>query len=354
MAALPVSVVGTPVRPLEGRDLCALCECLVCGCMFWRENRDSSRVDTVDVFTCSGCTASGRVDVLQEKIDRLSEEVLTLNEVNSDLTKKLDSVLVGQMVESVRYTKAGRNSEEQGEVKGDGIEGDWRTARGSEGDWRTVRGGGKGQSGTDTVGNSNIKTRNGFALLEESEGDDENAGYTVVGDSIVKYFKDSCTRGKKRVRRMVRSSPGAGVERILEHLDSEEVEGDTVVIHAGTNDVIKVGSEKLFDLFKAAINKVRSKGKKCIISSIIPRKYESRYWFSRALGQNNRIKELCKEMDDCFFVDTWFDFWNKDEFYSRDGIHLSNRGERFLSNRLDEAVAHLSNFEQRLSIRNKR
>ena len=298
-------------------------------------------------------------------------------EDNNDLRKKLDTMLVGKMVESIRGAKVGRDVGEQeavgaeatevemesvwtkmGEKKGEqgerkGIYGNWRTKQDEvkgEGDWMTVRRGGKGQS----VDKPMFETENRFTLLEDSDGDDQQSAYTVVGDSIVKYFKDNCYRSRKRVKRTVRSSPGAGLERIVEHLDSEEADGDTVVIHAGTNDVSRVGSEKLFALFKTAINKVRNKGKKCIISSIIPRRYESRYWLSRAIGQNNRIKQLCKEMDDCFFVDTWFDFWQKDELFSRDGVHLSSKGERFLSNRLDEAVVHLSNFQEHLSIRNKR
>ena len=206
-----------------------------------------------------------------------------------------------------------------------------------------------------SVGTANLKLSNQFEVLEESGDDSHLSSYTIVGDSMVKYCKNHCYREGKRIKRMVHSSSGAGVAEIIEHLDnSSELEGDTVIIHAGTNDVNKTGSEKRINLFREAINRVRAKGKKCIISGIIPRKYESRYWLSKAIGQNSRIMQLCKEMDGCFFVDTWFDFWQNDQLFSRDGIHLSRKGERFLSKRLDEAVVYLSNLEQHLLSKDKR
>lgn len=186
--------------------------------------------------------------------------------------------------------------------------------------------------------------KNKYSLLEEETGDGETVNYTVVGSSIIKKFKGKSKRGKKR---NIFCNPGAGMERIVEHIENGNIDGKTVVIHGGGNDIERMNTEDLIGLYKDAISKIRSNGKMGIVSGILPRHEKSPYWSSRAIGINNRVQNYCKKLDNVMFIDNWDRFYNNRRFYARDGVHLNNQGSELLSTIIDERVQINSNFVSR-------
>ena len=188
----------------------------------------------------------------------------------------------------------------------------------------------------------NIKNR--FSLLKEESGDEERVDYSVLGNSTVKKFK---RRTKTNMTRNIYCSPDAGMEKIVEHIENGNLEGDTVVIHGGGDDIKGMNTEKLMELYKNTIEKVINKGKLCIISGILPRLKESPYWSSRAIGINDRVSEICKTKPGVMFVDNWDSFYNNRRFYSEDGIQLNQQGVDMLSTLIDEKVHVNSNLEIR-------
>ena len=187
-------------------------------------------------------------------------------------------------------------------------------------------------------------TKNRFSLLKEGSGDEEQVDYSVLGNSTVKKFK---RRTKTNMTRNIYCSPDAGMEKIVEHIENGNLEGDTVVIHGGGDDIKGMNTEKLMKLYKNTIEKVTNKGKLCIISGILPRLKESPYWSSRAIGINDRVREICKTKPGVMFVDSWDSFYNNRRLYSEDGIQLNKQGSDMLSILIDEKVHVNSNLESR-------
>ena len=177
--------------------------------------------------------------------------------------------------------------------------------------------------------------KNRFSPLEEDNGEEEQSEYCVLGDSIVKHFEKKTRRRKQR---SIYCDSGAGMERLIEHIENGNLGGRAVVLQGGGNDIEKVNTERLMKLFKEAIEKVRSKGKICLVSGILPRQSESRYWSSKAIGINNRVQKLCSEIDGAMFLDNWEKFYHNRRWYTRDGIHLNYQGSKVLSNIVDAEV----------------
>ena len=189
-----------------------------------------------------------------------------------------------------------------------------------------------------------LNIKNKFSLLKEGSGDEERVDYSVLGNSNIKKFQ---RKTKTNMKRNIYCSPEAGMERIVEHIENGSLEGDTVVIHGGGDDIKGMNTEKLMELYKNAIEKVTNKGKLCIISGILPRLKESPYWSSRAIGINDRVREICKTKPGVMFVDSWDSFYNNRRLYSEDGIQLNKQGSDMLSILIDEKVHVNSNLESR-------
>ena len=154
-------------------------------------------------------------------------------------------------------------------------------------------------------------------------------------------------RTKKGGRRGIYSTNGAGIEEILEHIRNKRMGGKTTVIHGGGDDIKKLATEHILRVYKDAIEETRNQGKLCIVSGIVPRRGESSYWSSRAIGINNRLQGYCKGMDGVMFIDNWDRFYGKRKLYAADGIHLSRQGTSMLSVIIEEKVAINSNLDKR-------
>ena len=63
------------------------------------------------------------------------------------------------------------------------------------------------------------------------------------------------------------------------------------------------------------------------MTGILPRIRASGEWYSQALSLNDSVERMCKTLR-LGYVDLWEDFHKNNEYYLRDGLHLSDEGAR--------------------------
>ena len=189
------------------------------------------------------------------------------------------------------------------------------------------------------------ETRNSFSVLRDECSGTEDTRKTeettpstgskpqvkgkvvIVGDSQVRGLgRVFCARDSSS--RMCVCLPGAGVGDVVDRLDSVlagEGVAPTVCFSVGGNDVGRVRDEELVRRYRIALGKVRELGGVPVVCGVLPRKYASAAWLSRASALNSRLADLCRGSG-WLFVDNWSYFYGKDHLYTRDGVHLSERG----------------------------
>ena len=111
--------------------------------------------------------------------------------------------------------------------------------------------------------------------------------------------------------------------RLMKSDVREEVIGkeDAVVVHMGGNDIEKFRSEEVMRKYQEMMEVLKGKVSRVLVNGILPRKCQSGEWHSRAMGINNRVRELCRKLG-FEFVSLWQIFINKPKLYALDGVHL--------------------------------
>ena len=114
----------------------------------------------------------------------------------------------------------------------------------------------------------------------------------------------------------------------LERLESV-LAGEGVVsvicLSAGRNDIGRVRPEELLRRYRQAQGRVRDLGGTHVLCGILPRRSAGARWWSDAAALNSRLTDHCRR-NGWLFVDNWNYFYGKDHLYTRDGVHLSERG----------------------------
>ena len=210
-------------------------------------------------------------------------------------------------------------------------------------EWREVAGRRKGKSAPPA--SSVLETRNSFSVLrDQCSGDgtgmEIKTDETTLSKGKIILIGDSQVRGQGRLfcardaeRRMCVCLPGAGVGDVVERLDGVlkgEGFAPTVCISAGGNDIGRVRSDELFRRYRQALGRVRDLGGTPVLCGILPRKFVDAGWWSEAAALNSRLADHCRR-NGWLFVDNWNYFYGKDHLYSRDGVHLSQRGSGALA-----------------------
>ena len=180
------------------------------------------------------------------------------------------------------------------------------------------------------------ETRNSFSgLKDQCSGDSEKTDETTLSLGKVVVVGDSQVRGLGRVfcardarRRMCVCLPGAGVQDVADRLEGVlggEGVAPTVCISAGGNDIGRVRPEELWRRYRQALARVRELGGTPVLCGILPRRSAGARWWSEATALNSRLADHCRR-NGWLFVDNWSYFYGKDHLYTRDGVHLSERG----------------------------
>ena len=144
----------------------------------------------------------------------------------------------------------------------------------------------------------------------------------VLGDSIIRNVGTECPDMK------VKCFPGIRTEQLHRVIERRELGSpDSVVIHVGTNDLRRNGNldyvmGDVYDLVNTA--KTKFSESRMVLSGVLRR--EDMSW-QRIGAVNNRLERVANALG-VTFVDpnSWADDWD----FSRDGLHLNQRGARHL------------------------
>ena len=190
-----------------------------------------------------------------------------------------------------------------------------------------------------------VTVYNRFQAIAEPEDGNEAR---IVGDSIVRgQLVEFCGRAPTKRKRFC--IPGASVDDVAEAVDTV-VEGvptnGIVVIHAGTNDVMRTRSEELLEKYRRMIRKYKEKTNNIVISGILPRIDAVNSFYGKAFSINKRVKNLCLQ-EGIEFVDTWNEFYGKRDMFMNDGLHLNSTGSARLGRLFNNAVYFFSRMIQR-------
>lgn len=180
-----------------------------------------------------------------------------------------------------------------------------------------------------------LEIKNRFDVLEL----DEEIEVCVIGDSQIRNLgielnsRRNNNKKKSKKNFITFCHPGATTDQLCNRLD--ETQNDPkkdFVIHVGGNDIREKNgkfrrSEDIIENYKLMIEKCKAKSRNTFITSILPRPTENIEWYSRALGINDRIREMC-DKPNLIFIDLWDSFYNNNTLYASNGnsIHINNLG----------------------------
>jgi len=281
---------------------------------------------------CGNCKCVGIIGDLSKRLDMLTGEV-----------ERLKCLVAGPIMGGA--SQATRVPERRTDGSSDGLVRDG-------GSWKVAR-----RHSTRLAlrkVDMGVPIKNRFDALEEREGNDERDGggddqmaedrdgereVLVIGDSRVRYM-DRTFCSKNPSRRMRVCYPGAQVKDVRDRLEGVmrgSGEGATVIVQVGVNDVGKNNTEETMKAYRALIGSLAGSRKRGVVTSILPMVHASMEWYSRAIGLNTRVANICKELG-VQFLDLWGEFWGRTEMFALDGLHLSKKGVELLSNRYEEAL----------------
>ena len=177
-----------------------------------------------------------------------------------------------------------------------------------------------------------VALTNRFSVLSQEET--YLIGDSMVGGQTERFANFNKNKNKNKNKRKVKSFPGCGVNKVTEEVEKLEIQSrnSCVIAHVGSNDLYlrggRVGnSEPIVKDMKRLVNKVSEKTNKGIVVGMLPRSYVSHFALSKAIAINERMKKYCDQKK-VEFIDLWGMFVGKRHLFRKDGIHLSEAGQR--------------------------
>lgn len=182
--------------------------------------------------------------------------------------------------------------------------------------------------------------------VAEPEG---GRGVLVIGSSNVRRIMDPLRARARREgvceRVFSRCLPGGTVPKVTEELRTSVSSSDCsvlrVVVHAGTNDASRFGSEEILGSFKdliAEASRVESEsGVRVSLSfcSIVPRSDRGSEVWSRVVGLNQRLRDFCRS-NGVEFVDLRPVLDSCRLPLNRSGVHYTARAAELVARRIFE------------------
>ena len=180
----------------------------------------------------------------------------------------------------------------------------------------------------ERVHTSSVQQERSFADVV-SQGKARKAR-VFMGDSIIRKVDKIVNRGDD----ITVCLPGAKLEDIAEK--ARQVMGGgtgvAVLVHVGTNNAEKEGTSAIVGKYKRLIKTLKeARVGQIVLSGILPimggRGEE--YSNCRRMTINTPLQKVCME-EGVDFVDMWLNFVGRDDFFMRDGLHLTGKGTAVL------------------------
>jgi len=154
----------------------------------------------------------------------------------------------------------------------------------------------------------------------------------LLGDSLVGRATEGCFTGLSPNNKC-HAYPGAGVWRVTGVVGKlPPAPRNTLILSVGGNDFFGRGgrtgeAKPLLQDYNTLLEMARSKTSRCVVVGLVPRKFRSNADYSKARNINRKIEDLCRAKG-MRFVDPWTEFFGKDQFFQRDGVHFTNQGSK--------------------------
>ena len=162
----------------------------------------------------------------------------------------------------------------------------------------------------------------------------------VFGDSLVRGLGEPLTDSKRRTQ--VTCLPGKGNIRIRKEVEKSSLtEEEVAVIAVSGNDLYNrdgtVGNtECLISSVMRAVDDCKLKTSKVVVVGMLPRRGASSVAYSKNVGINLRIRDLCI-LEGVMFVDPYSAFYGRGDLLQRDGVHLNVGGRSKLVSLIGDA-----------------
>jgi len=115
------------------------------------------------------------------------------------------------------------------------------------------------------------------------------------------------------------------------------VVGGRVIVHVGTNNVDREGSEAVMGEYRQLLRELKDRRVgQIVVSGILPVRGE--YRNSRRLAINSRLQCLCAA-EEVGYLDLWDCFYGREDYYASDRLHLNKQGSNVLANKFLRAMA---------------
>ncbi|XP_037636978.1 uncharacterized protein LOC119494862 [Sebastes umbrosus] len=161
----------------------------------------------------------------------------------------------------------------------------------------------------------------------------------IVGDAAVKDVKSMWSKDIK-VLCFPKDMVSDLAERILDIVTAHP-NVKNVVLHIGSNDVVKQQSEVLKRDFTGLLNTVSSVNAQVFISGPLPPIRRGVERFSRLLGLNTWLSTACKSHS-VHFIDNFNFFWDRRHLFKADGLCLNKSGAKLFNSNLFYFLRHSS------------
>ena len=149
----------------------------------------------------------------------------------------------------------------------------------------------------------------------------------VIGDSMVRNI-DACKIGRaSRSKAISHSYSGATVNQLTEKFGNHQSEQEfsTVIIHVGTNDLVRDEPKKVAANLENLINKVKVHTEKIAVSGTIKR-YDGKLNNKKIEQYNNLVNGLCSKHKITFIDNSCID----KPLLNRSKLHLNREGDKAL------------------------
>ena len=111
---------------------------------------------------------------------------------------------------------------------------------------------------------------------------------------------------------------------------------DTVVVSIGTNDIPWRSVESVRRSFMELLFKLKDTGCKVLVVGLLPRRGRGSM-VDKMLLINQWLESVCR-LFEFGFVNFWLKFESRDDWFLRDGLHLTKEGARVLARGVNRAV----------------
>ena len=150
----------------------------------------------------------------------------------------------------------------------------------------------------------------------------------VIGDSMVKNIDNNKLSKAAKKGTVCHSYSGATVEQIATKFDQHSKEDqsfDKVIIHVGTNDLVRTQPDKVAQNMESLIVKVKSQAKQVAASAVV-RRYDNKVKPIIISSYNNLLHNLCIKHKIAYIDNDCID----NSMLNRSNLHLNKNGDRAL------------------------